>query len=305
MSTQLEQVDVPLVTPVVAQPSNRRDPGESGSERARPRIRIQPARGWIAIDWRELWEHRELLYFLTWRDIKVRYKQTVLGVAWVVLQPVFSMIVFALIFGAVARIPSDGLPYPVFVYAALLPWTFFSQAVTLGGQSLVNQQHLLTKIYLPRLFVPTAAVAGGLLDMAISFGTFAVILTIYGVLPSWQVVFLPLLLALTVLVTLGVTYLLAALTVAYRDFRFVVPFMLQAGLYLSPVVYPVSMVPARYHGLLALNPLTGLIDAYRSAVFGKPWNVTTLCVSSCSGIALFVLGLYYFRRTERRFADIA
>ena len=266
---------------------------------------IRPRSGWIPVDWRELWEFRELLYFLIWRDVKVRYKQTVLGLAWAVLQPVFSMLVFTVIFGKFAKIPSEDLPYAVFCYAGLLPWTFFSASVTHGGQSLVNQQNLLTKIYLPRLFVPAASVGGGLVDLLVSFGVYAVILAIYQIVPSWQVVFLPILVLLTVLAALGFAFALAALTVAYRDFRYVVPFMIQALMYLSPVVYPVSIVPAKYHWLLAINPMAGIIDGYRSAILGKPWNPTTLSVSTASTLAVFLFGLFHFRRTERKFADIA
>jgi len=266
---------------------------------------IQPTRGWIGIDWGELLRYRELLYFLVWRDFKVRYKQTVLGVAWAVLQPVFNMVVFTIIFGKLANISSEGMPYAVFVYAGLLPWTFFSGGVNLAGLSLVNQQNLLTKIYFPRLFVPTASIGAGMVDMAISFGVFAIILLFYQTVPSWQIVFLPPLILLTVLATLGFGYTLAALTVSYRDFRFVVPFMLQAMMYLSPVIYPVSLVPGKWQWLLALNPMTGIIDAYRSAILGKPWNFTTLAVSTAATLLLFVFGLFYFRKTERKFADIA
>jgi lipopolysaccharide transport system permease protein len=283
---------------------SRQGPAE-GCGPARPQTVIQPRSGWIPIDWRELWEFRELLYFLVWRDVKVRYKQTVLGVAWAVLQPVLSMIVFTVIFGRLAKIPSEGLPYAVFVYAGLLPWTFFSNGVTHGGQSLINQQHLLTKVYLPRLFLPSASIGGALVDLAISFGVYGVILAIYGVMPSWQVAFVPLLVLLTVVAALGLSLLLAALTVAYRDFRYVVPFMLQALLYLSPVVYPVSLVPQRFHWLLALNPMAGIIDGYRAAILDKPWNLVTLTVSTLSALGLLAVGLLYFRMTERKFADIA
>ena len=268
-------------------------------------IVIRPRKGWIAIDWSEISHYRELLYFLVWRDVKIRYKQTVLGVVWAVLQPVFTMLVFTTIFGRFAKIPSENLPYAVFVYAGLLPWTFFANGVTQAGQSLVNQQNLLTKIYFPRLFVPTAAVGGGLVDLAISFGVYAVILTIYGIVPSWGVVFLPVLVLFTVMAALGLGCTLAALTVSYRDFRYVVPFMVQALMYLSPVVYPVSLIPSQYHWLLAINPMAGIIDAYRSAILGKPWNLTTLAVSGSITIVLLVFGMFYFRKTERRFADIA
>jgi lipopolysaccharide transport system permease protein len=261
--------------------------------------------GWIPIDWKELWHFRELLYFLVWRDLKVRYKQTLLGVAWAVLQPVFSMIVFTIIFGHLAKLDSDGFPYAVFVYAGLLPWTFFSASVALAGQSLVHQQSVITKVYFPRLFVPTASVGASFVDLAISFGVYGVILAGYGVVPSWQIIFLPGLIFLTVLVTLGFSYILAALTVSYRDFRFVIPFMLQAMMYASPVVYSVHIFPHRYQWMLALNPMAGIIDGYRSAILGKPWNLMNLAISSAVAASLFVYGVYYFRKTERGFADVA
>ncbi|MDH3347169.1 MAG: ABC transporter permease [Desulfobulbaceae bacterium] len=268
-------------------------------------ILIRPQKGWINIDWMELYHYRELLFFLAWRDILVRYKQTVLGVAWAVLQPVFMMVVFTVIFGRLAKIDSEGFPYAVFVYAGLLPWTFFSTAVSQSGLSLVSQQHLLTKIYFPRLFVPTASVGAGLVDLSISFAVYGVVLASYGVAPSAGMVWLPLLVLLTILAALGFGYTLAALTVSYRDFRFVVPFMMQAMMYISPVVYPVKLVPPKYRWLLALNPMAGIIDGYRSAILGKPWNLTTLAISTVVAIVLFVFGLFYFRKTERRFADIA
>lgn len=266
---------------------------------------IRARTGWVPVDWKELWHFRELLYFLVWRDLKVRYKQTVLGVAWAVLQPVFSMLVFTIIFGGLAKIDSEGFPYAVFVYAGLLPWTFFSAALSLAGQSLVNQQALITKVYFPRIFVPTASIGASLVDMGISFIVYMIVLAWYHVTPSWQIIFLPGLALLTILAVLGMGYLLAALTLSYRDFRFVIPFMLQAMMYVSPVVYPVSMVPAKYQWILALNPMAGIIDAHRSAILGKPWNFTTLGVSTASAILVFVMGIYYFRRTEKYFADIA
>ncbi len=268
-------------------------------------VLIRPRRGWISIDFAELARYRELLYFLVWRDLKVRYKQTVLGVAWAVLQPLLNMLVFTVIFGRLARLPSDEFPYPVFVYTALMPWTFFANGVTHAGQSLVNQQHLMTKVYFPRLFVPTACVGAGMVDLAISFGLYAIILLVYKVPLSAGAVFLPLLVLLTLLATLGLGYIFAALTVAYRDFRYVVPFMVQIMMYVSPVVYPVSIVPDRFHWVLALNPMAGIIDAYRSAILGKPWNLSMLTISVLVTFALLVFGLFYFRRTERRFADIA
>ncbi|HUP08741.1 MAG TPA: ABC transporter permease [Caldimonas sp.] len=266
---------------------------------------IQPRSGWIAIDWRELWDSREILGYLVLRDVKVRYKQTVLGVLWAVLQPLFTMVIFTIIFGRFAKIPSEGIPYAVFVFAGLLPWTYFSNAVTQASASLVNQQALLTKIYLPRLFVPGAAVGGGLIDLAISFIVFLGIMISFGVSPGWGFLALPLLVLLTTAAALGVGLVLAALTVSYRDFRYVVPFMIQSWMYLSPVIYPVSVVPQRWQWVLAINPMAGIIDGFRSALLERPWNFTTLTVSSVSSVLLLAYGLFYFRKTERRFADVA
>lgn len=270
-----------------------------------PELVIEPRRGWIGIDWAELARHRELLYFLVWRDVKVRYKQTVLGVAWAVLQPVFGMVVFTVIFGGLAKMPSEGMPYAVFVYAGLLPWTFFANAVSQAGQSLISQQHLLTKVYFPRLFVPVSATGAGLLDLAISFGVYACVMAAYRTAPSWQVVFVPGLVLLTVMAAVGVGVMLAALTVSYRDFKFVIPFMVQAWMYVSPVVYPVTLVPAKYRWLLGLNPMAGIIGGYRAAILGTPWDLQSLGTSAVVTVVVFVFGLFYFRKTERRFADIA
>lgn len=268
-------------------------------------IVIRPRPGWIAINWRELWESRELLMFLVWRDVTVRYKQTVLGVAWAVLQPVFSMVVFTVIFGKLAKMPSDGVPYPVFVYAGLLPWMFFSNAVAGASQSLLNQQALLTKIYLPRLFVPAAAVGGGLVDLAVSFVVFAVLMAIYGVVPGPGLLALPVLVVLTTMAAVGIGLTLAAVTVTYRDFRYVIPFLIQAWLYLSPVIYPVALVPEPWRWVLALNPMTGIIEGFRASLLGKDWNLQTLVMSFLMATLFLVYGLFYFRKMERRFADIA
>jgi lipopolysaccharide transport system permease protein len=266
---------------------------------------IRPRSGWIAINWGEMWEARELLYYLVLRDVTVRYKQTVLGVTWAVIQPIFSMLIFTIIFGHFAKIPSDGQPYAVFVYAGLLPWMFFSNALSSASQSLVNQQSLLTKVYLPRLFVPAASVGGGLVDLAISFVVFAGLMLFYRVVPGWGIVAVPLLVALTIMAALGVGLSLSAVTVTYRDFRYVVPFLIQAWMYLSPVIYPVSLVPPEWQWLLALNPMVGIIDGFRSALLHQPWNLTTLAVSAVMACAALVYGLFHFRKTERRFADVA
>jgi lipopolysaccharide transport system permease protein len=265
---------------------------------------IRPRSGWIGLDVRELWRTRELLYFLIWRDVKIRYKQTSLGVAWAVLQPLFTMAIFTVIFGRFAGIPSQGVPYAVFVFAGLIPWTFFANGVVQAGQSLVNQQAMLTKVYFPRLFIPTAAAGAFLVDLLISFGLYAIILAACRIVPSWQIVFLPALIALTVMAVLGAAYTLAALTVLYRDFRYVIPFMIQALMYLSPVIYPAGMLQ-RYRLLLAINPMCGIIDGYRSAILGTPWDPFALAISSTTAVALFLFGLFYFRKVERLFADIA
>ena len=269
------------------------------------RLVIRPRSGWIAIDWRELWESRELLYFLVLRDVKVRYKQTVLGVAWAVLQPLFTMLIFTLIFGRFAKIPSDGVPYALFVFAGLLPWTFFSNNISQASMSLMNQQTLLTKIYLPRLFIPSSSIGSGLIDLLVSFGVFALLMIYYGVGLGPGVLAVPFLVLMTAAASLGIGLWLAALIVTYRDFRYVVPFLVQSWLYLSPVIYPVSMVPPKWQPLLAINPMAGIIDGFRSALHGLPWNYTTIGISSVSSLVLLAFGLGYFRKTERSFADVA
>ena len=266
---------------------------------------IQSRNGWIPIDWRELWDARELLYVLVLRDVVVRYKQTVLGIMWAVLQPLFSMLIFTIIFGRLAKLPSDGQPYALFVYAGLLPWTFFSNAVSGSSQSLISQQALLTKIYLPRLFVPSSSIGGGLVDLAISFTVFSGLMIYYQTAPGLGIIALPFLVLLTVVSALGVGLTLAAITVTYRDFRYVIPFMIQAWMYISPVIYPVSLVPAEWQWLLALNPMAGIIDGFRSALLGTSWNPVALAISTATGIGLLTYGLFYFKKTERRFADIA
>ncbi len=267
-------------------------------------IVVRPNQRGLALS--EAYARRELLYFLVWRDLKVRYKQTVLGIAWAVLVPLLQLVIFSVVFGRLAGIRPDGdYPYPLFVLAGLVPWTFFAQSVTHGGQCLVDQQQLLTKVYFPRLYMPAAAVAGCFIDLLVSFAVLAAVLAWYGHAPSAQIVFLPVLIALTILVSLGAAFLLSALNVAYRDFRYVVPVMIQSLMFLSPVIYPVTLVPEGYQWLLGLNPMAGIIDGFRSAILGKPWNMPTLLVSSASAALLFIAGAMYFRATERRFSDIA
>ena len=267
-------------------------------------IVIQPQKGWIAIDWNELFAYRELLWFLVWRDISVRYKQTILGGAWAVLQPLLTMLIFTFVFGRVAKLPSLGFPYPVFVFAGLIPWTLFSQGMPQAATSLVSQHQLLTKVYFPRIFIPTAAAAVYLVDLAISLALYAIILLCYQIVPSWTIVFLPLLILLTLITTLSIGYLLSAFMVFYRDFRHAIPFLTQIFLYLSFVIYPGSEIKTPlYRWILSLNPMFGLIMGYRSAILGVDWDFMCLTISTVVAVGTFVFGLLYFRRTERRFAD--
>jgi lipopolysaccharide transport system permease protein len=267
---------------------------------------IRPRSGWVAVDWTEMIRARELLYYFAWRDIKIRYKQTVLGIAWAVLQPLFTTVVFTLIFGQIGNLRgmTTGIPYPLFVFAGLIMWTYFSGSVNGAGMSLISQQHLLTKVYFPRLFVPMSSLGPLLVDLAISLGIYAILMLFFGVVPSWQTPLLIPLIFLITLAALGIGCATAAMTVLYRDVRYLLGFALQIGMYLSPVIYPIELLPAAYHPILALNPMFGLIDGCRSAVLGSPWHLTSLAISTASSLAVFAFGLYYFRKTERRFADI-
>jgi lipopolysaccharide transport system permease protein len=267
---------------------------------------IEPSHGWVRLDWREIWRYRELLYFLTWRDVKIRYKQTVLGAAWAILQPAMAMVVFTVIFGRLAGLEqrTGGIPYPIYVYTGLLPWTFFAGAITASSNSLISSTNLITKIYFPRLIIPLAAVGAGLVDLGVSFTVLLGLMLYYGTPVSWQLVLVPILLAGTILAATGVGTLLSALTVAYRDFRYVVPFMIQIWMFMTPVIYPSSIVPDRWRAFFSLNPMAGLVDGFRAAFLGRPLNWVHLSLSLLTAAALFVAGVIYFRRVERRFADI-
>lgn len=266
---------------------------------------IEPKKGWVPIDFKELWDYRELLHFLTKRDIKVRYKQTVLGGLWAIIQPLFTMLVFTLFFGRLAKVPSDGLPYPVFVYAGLLPWTYFANAVTASGNSLVGSANLITKVYFPRLMVPASAALAGLLDFFIALLVLAALMIYYQFVPGIATLLFPLLVALTFLCAVGVGLWLSALNVQYRDIRYAIPFLIQIWMFLSPVIYPVSLVKDKYQWLLALNPMGGVIHAYRASLLGhQPIDWPLLGLSAFMIVALFLGGLYYFRRMERVFADV-
>ncbi|MBA4123895.1 MAG: ABC transporter permease [Acidobacteria bacterium] len=270
----------------------------------KPVVVIEPSKSWVALNLRDLWQYRDLLYILTMRDIKVRYKQTLLGAAWAIIQPLFTMLIFTLFFGKLAGMPSDGIPYPIFAYAGLLPWTFFSNAVTNSGNSLVGNSNLITKIYFPRMIIPMASVASGLLDFVIAFGLLVVLMFYYGVGLSINLLILPVLLVLTSLLAIGVGMWMSALNVKYRDVRYALPFLVQLGMFASPIIYPLSLVPEKWRWLIALNPLAGQIEAYRSAFFGKPFDWLSLGVSAVLTFAVLIYSAYNFRRMEKSFADI-
>ncbi len=268
-------------------------------------IIIRPSRGWVPLRLGDLWEYRELLYFLVWRDIKVRYRQTVVGAAWAILQPFLTMVVFSVVFGRLARVPSDGLPYPVFAYCALLPWQFFAHAVSSSGNSLITSERLLTKIYFPRLVIPLAAVLAGLLDFAIAFLVLLGMMTYYGIAPPAAAVTLPVFVLVAVATAIGAGVWLSALNVQYRDVRYTIPFLTQFWLFATPVAYPASLVPERWRPLLGLNPMAGVVEGFRWALLGTAQAPgSLLAVSLAVVLVLLVSGLYYFRRMERTFADV-
>ena len=266
---------------------------------------IEPKKGWISNDFKEIWKYRELLYFLTKRDIKVRYKQTVLGGLWAIIQPLFSMLVFTLFFGKLAKVPSDGIPYPIFVYAGLLPWTYFANALSASGNSLVGSQNLITKVYFPRLIIPASASLAGLLDFFIAMIVLGVLMIYYQSLPGMAILLFPVLVGLTFMCAVGVGLWLSALNVEYRDIRYAIPFLIQIWMFVSPVIYPVSMLSGKYQWLLALNPMGGVITAFRASLLGyQPIDWFLLCISAAIILFLFLSGIYYFRRMEKTFADV-
>jgi len=265
---------------------------------------ITPPKGWHMLNFKELWAYRELLGTLAMRDIKVRYKQTVLGAAWAIIQPLMTMIIFTVIFGKLAKIPSEGFPYPVFVYAALLPWTFFAGAVSTSGNSLVGSAQLVSKVYFPRLIIPLSSIGAGLVDLLISTGILLLLMLYFGVPWTTNILMAPFLMAGVIFCALGVGTILSALTVSYRDFRFVIPFMVQIWMYLTPVVYGVSFIPEKYRWMLLLNPMTGYIDGFRSAFLGKPFDWTAIGISVVFSVILLLIGAFYFQKVERRFADV-
>ncbi len=270
-----------------------------------PKVILKPSKGWLGINLPEIWRYRELIYFLTWRDIKVRYKQAVLGIAWAVLQPVLTMAITSVVFGYLLKVSSGDVPYPVFVMAALLPWHLFSTSLQKSSQSLVGNAHLLTKIYFPRLIIPVSSVLAVMLDFAISFLVLIATMLIYKTYPTWNIFWLIPLTFLAVLAALAVGLWLSALNVQYRDVQHMVPFIIQIWMYASPVVYSIDIIPAGiFRTLYGLNPMVGVVQGFRWALFGGSAPDLTLLISTLVVLILFISGLYYFRRMEKTFADI-
>jgi lipopolysaccharide transport system permease protein len=270
----------------------------------RPVVVIKSARRWTSLNLRELWAHRDLFYFLIWRDVKVRYKQTALGVIWAILQPLLTMMVFTFLFGKLARVPSDGMPYPIFVFAGLLPWNFFAAAVDNSSNSLVGNSALITKVYFPRLVIPSAAVGAALVDFGIAFVILLLMGAHYNVGLSFSMLMLIPLIVQMVLFAVGIGIQMSALNVKYRDVRHALPFLVNVWMYATPVIYPVSFIPGRWRWILVLNPLGGIIEGFRSAIFNRPFVWSHLAASLAVVLVVLLYSLYSFRRVEKTFADI-
>jgi lipopolysaccharide transport system permease protein len=270
-----------------------------------PTVRIQSSKGWVSLKLHELWEYRELLYFLTWRDIKVRYKQTVLGAAWAIIQPFFTMVIFSLFFGKLAQVPSDGIPYPIFSYAALVPWTFFANGLNQASNSLVNSANLIKKVYFPRLAIPVAAVMSGIVDFVLAFIVLLGMIFYFGVMPTANVIWLPVFLFLALITSLGVALWLSAMNVQFRDVRYTVPFLVQFWLFATPIAYPSSLLTEPWRTLYGINPMVGVVEGFRWALLGTNTAPGPLIVvSALVAVTLLISGAFYFRRMEKTFADV-
>jgi lipopolysaccharide transport system permease protein len=268
-------------------------------------VRIRPSSGWVSLGLRELWEHRELLYFLTWRDIKVRYKQTLLGGIWAIVQPLLTMVVFSLFFGKLAKMPSNGVPYPIFSFTALVPWTFFASGMAMAANSLVGSANLLRKVYFPRLSMPIAAVLGGAVDFVLALIVLLVMMPIYGATPSLNIIWLPFFALLALATALGVGLWLAAINVKFRDVRYAVPFLVQIWLFSTPVAYPSSLLSEPWRTLYGINPMVGVVEGFRWSLLGAgPAPGGMLALSAITAVLILVSGAFYFRRTEKTFADV-
>jgi len=270
-----------------------------------PEIVIEPPRGWISLGLKDFFEHRELLYFLMWRDIKIRYKQTVLGAGWAVLQPLLTMVIFSLFFGKLGKMPSDGVPYPIFSFAALVPWHFFAHGLTQSANSLVTSANMIRKVYFPRALMPTAAALAGLVDFVIAFGVLCCLMPIWGLAPDWRILWIPLLLLLAVTTTLGAGLWLAALNTQFRDIRYTLPFITQFWMFATPIAYPSSLLEQPWRSIYGLNPMVGVVEGFRWAMLdSSPSPGFVMVASVMSALVLFVSGLIYFRRMEDSFADV-
>ena len=268
-------------------------------------IRIEPPRGWIPLNLRDLWEYRELLYFLAWRDIKVRYKQTVLGASWAILQPFFTMVVFSLFFGELAGIPSEGVPYPIFSYVALVPWQFFANGLTSSADSIVSSANLIRKVYFPRLVIPSAAIGSGLVDFGLAFLVLLGMMAFYGIVPTVNVLWLPLLLLLALVTSLGAGLWLTAMNVQFRDVRYAVPFLVNAWMFATPIAYPSSLLEEPWRTLYGINPMAGVVEGFRWALLATDTQPGSMVlVSAVVAVVMLVSGAYYFRRMEKTFADV-
>jgi lipopolysaccharide transport system permease protein len=268
-------------------------------------LRIQPTKGWVSLRLHELWDYRELFYFLVWRDIKVRYKQTALGMAWAIVQPIFTVVIFSVFFGRLAKIPSDGIPYPLFSFAALVPWTFFSYGLNQSSNSLVGSANLITKVYFPRLAVPMASIVAGTVDFLLAFVVLVAMMLYYRVPPTPNIMFLPLFFLLTVVTSLGVGLWLSALNVKFRDVRLILPFLVQLWMFATPIAYPSSLLHGSWRNIYGLNPMVGVVEGFRWALLGvkSPPGVMVF-VSAVIAVLLLMGGVIYFRRMEKTFADL-
>jgi lipopolysaccharide transport system permease protein len=269
-----------------------------------PHLHISPPKKWIPIDLHELWNYRELLYTFTWRDVKIRYKQTALGFLWAILQPLCMMLIFTVFFGRLAKIPSDGIPYPLFVLAALLPWTLFAEGITRSTSSMITNSHIMTKVYFPRLIMPLSGILSPLVDFVFSFLILIVMMILYGFIPTLNILFLPLFLLLALVTSLGIGLWLSALNVQYRDFQYTIPFLIQLGLFASPVVYPASLVPESVRFLYGLNPMAGVIEGFRWTLLGTEMPGAMILVSVGVVVILLISGAFYFRKMEQYYADV-
>jgi lipopolysaccharide transport system permease protein len=280
--------------------------GQTKTKEALSVLRIEPSRGWVAIRLHELWEYRELLYFLAWRDIKVRYKQTVLGATWAIIQPFFTMIVFSLFFGRLAKIPSDGIPYPLFSYAALVPWTFFANGISQSSNSLVGGANLIKKVYFPRLVMPISGVISGAVDFVLAFIVLLGMMLYYSIFPSLNIIWLPLLFLLAFITSLGVGFWFSAMNVQFRDVRYAVPFLTQFWLFATPIAYPSSLLSEPWRTLYGINPMVGVVEGFRWALLSTDTAPgPMIIVSTLVALVIIISGAYYFRRMEKTFADVA